>query len=360
MHRDLLTIFDHNAVMNPLVRYCLSWIIRALLVFALFSPLPALAQELLLNRSFETPVTPADGNNFYTTIGTEWSVINVTPANATPWNIIRPTAAYANNPTATPTGGANQYLDINSAAGRIVQTVTFPSAGMVDISGWFSVRDFSQALSGLIINVRNSSGTVVATTSTSFAASDPIGLWKQAAATNLPVAAGAHTFEVEIPNYANFDIASLVFKPALAFSKTSAIISDPVNGTVNPKYIPGAVTEYSFVTSSPSSYTVASNSLSLTDMTPAGLAVVVADIAGGGSGPAAFVAGSTGLTYAFTSLASASDQIDFSSDGGTTWTYVPVADANGVDNAVTTVRLRPQGTMAASSAFTFRIRYWIK
>jgi hypothetical protein len=345
--------------MKALLRPAISAIARLLLALALFSPAPVLAQELLLNRSFETPVVPTNGNNFYTSIA-DWTVVNVTPANPIPWNIIRPWSGYANNPTTTPTGGGIQYLDINSAAGRIVQTVTFPSAGMVDISGWFSVRDFSQVLTGLIINVRNSSGTVVATTNTSFAASDPIGLWKQATALNIPVDAGTHTFEVEIPNYANFDIASLVFKPALTFSKTSVILSDPINGASNPKYIPGAVAEYSFVTTSPSSYTVTNNSIAVTDTTPAGLAVVVADIAGGGSGPAAFVAGSSGLTYAFGGVGSTTDQIDFSNDGGATWTHVPVADANGADNAITTVRLRPQGTMAASSAFTFRMRYRIK
>lgn len=319
---------------------------------------PAAAQELLINRSFESALTPTpvNGNNFYTTIP-NWTVINVNPSTQTiPWNIIRPHAGYANNPTVTPTGGGSLYLDINGASGSIRQTVTIPSQGMVDFSGWFSVRDFAQALSGLNINIRNSSNVVVATTSTSFAGTDPIGLWKLATASNIPLAAGTYTFEVDIPNFANFDLASLIFKPSLAISKTSTTISDSISAA-NPKSLPGAIMEYTLAASSPASYSVIANSIMLTDQTPANMAFVVTDIAGAGSGPAAFNAGSTGLTYTFASLASATDDIEFSNNNRASWTYTPVASANGTDTAVTTIRLRPKGPMAASSTLNFRVRY---
>ncbi len=320
---------------------------------------PAQAQELLSNRSFETPGAPANGNNFYTTIA-NWTVVNLTPAQAQPFNVIRAWSGYANNPTVTPTGGGAQYLDINSAAGSIRQVITVPSDGMIDISGWFSVRDFPQALTGLNINIRTTGGTLIATTSTSFAASDPIGLWKQASAINIPLAAGTYIFEVDIPDYANVDLVSAVFKPALTLTKTSAPYSDPQNGTTNPKLIPGGIAEYTLVATSPSSYTVSANTIVLTDATPANAELIVANIGGAGSGPAGFTAGSSGLTYSFTSLASTTDNIDFSNNNGASWTYTPVADANGADAAVTNVRLRPQGTMAASSSATFRLRYRIK
>ncbi len=330
-----------------------------LLLAALAGSVPAYAQELLLNRSFEAPVVPANGNNFYATIP-DWTIINVTPAQAQPFNVIRPWAGYANNPTATPTGGGIQYLDVNSASGSIRQTITLPSNGMIDISGWFSVRDFPQALSGLNINIRTTGGTLIATTSTSFVAADPIGLWKQASSANIPLAAGSYIFEVDIPNFANVDLMSAVFKPALALTKTSAPFSDPHNGTTNPKHIPGGVSEYTIAVTSPASYTVTSNTVVLTDTTPANTDLVVTDIGGAGSGPAAFAAGGSGLTYTFTSLASATDTIDFSNNGGATWTYTPVVGANGVDANVTTVRIRPQGTMAASSTATVRLRYRIR
>lgn len=322
-------------------------------------PVAARAQELLLNRSFETPVAPLQGNNFYATIP-NWTIFSIAPAQALPWNIVVPSASYAGNPSAPPTGGGIQYLDIHSAAGTIRQTVTVPSQGMVDVSGWFSVRDFPQALGGMTINIRDSGGVLVGTASTSFAATDPTGLWKQAATANIPVFAGTYIFEVVIPDYGNFDLASMVFKPAPTVTKTGVAYSDPVNGTVNPKQIPGGITEYSISATIPASYSVTSNSIIVSDGTPANLDLIVADIGAVGSGPSAFVPGTTGLSYSFTSLASAADNIDFSNDGGATWTYTPVVNAFGADSAVTNVRMKPQGTMAASSTFTFRLRYRVR
>lgn len=320
---------------------------------------PAHAQELLSNRSFETPVTPANGNNFYTTIP-DWTIVNVNPANATPFNVVRPWAGYTGNPTTPPTDGGVQYFDVNAAAGDLRQIVTVPADGMLDFSGYFSVRDNQQALSGLTINIRNAGGTIIAAANTSFLASDPIGLWKEVSGANVPVTAGTYIFEASIPNPANFDLASLVFKPALTLTKISAPYSDPENGTTDPKLIPGGIVEYTIGATSPPSYSVTSNSVVLTDPTPPGTDLVITDIGGAGNGPAEFTAGGTGLSYGFVALGSAADDIDFSNNGGATWTYTPVADANGVDDAVTNIRLRPQGAMAANSSFSFRVRYRVR
>jgi hypothetical protein len=116
------------------------------------------------------------------------------------------------------------------------------------------------------------------------------------------------------------------------------------------------VAEYTISATSPSAYTVTSNSIFVIDPTPANMELVVTTA----GGPAAFTAGASGLTYAFASLASTTDRIDFSNNNGATWTYTPAANANGTDPAVTHIRLRPQGTMAASSTFAFRVRYRIK
>ena len=323
---------------------------------ALALPPPALAQELLVNGSFESPVTPANGNNFYASISS-WTAFSVTPARPQPWNVIRPWSGYSGNPTATPSGGGVQYLDINSSAGTIRQTVTVPSQGMVDFGGWFSVRDFAQALTGLTINIRDAGGAIISTSSTSFAASDPIGLWKRAGANNVPLSAGTYIFEAVIPDFANFDIATMVFKPTLSVSKTSAAFSDPVNGTANPKLIPGGIAEYTITVASPSSYAVSSNSMFISDATPANSQLIVTDFGGVGSGPAAFTAGASGLTYSFASLASTSDGIEFSNNNGVSWTYAPSPNANGADPAVTNLRVRPQGTMAAGSSASVRLRY---
>ena len=99
------------------------------------------------------------------------------------------------------------------------------------------------------------------------------------------------------------------------------------------------------------------NSILIGDATPANSALVVTDIIGAGSGPAAFTAGTSGLTYSFISLASAADDIEFSNNNGLSWTYTPVTGANGTDPAVTNVRLRPKGVMAANTTLQFRLRY---
>ena len=321
---------------------------------------PGGAQEMLVNRSFEAPVVPSDGNNFYATIP-NWAVVADT-GNPQPVNIVRPTASYAGNPTAPPTGGDAQYFDVNASSGTLRQTVTLASAGMVDIGAWFSVRDNQQDLTGCIVNVRNAANAVVATVATSFAAAEPIGLWKRASANSIPLAAGSYTFEIVLPNPGNVDLATMVFKPPLAITKTSAAFSDPANGTTNPKLIPGALSQYTIAVTSPPGYAATSNSIVIVDPTPAGTDLAVGDLGAAGSGPAAFIQGSPSstLTYGFGGLANQTDDLDFSNNGGGSWTYVPVANAAGVDPAVTHVRLRPKGSMAASSSFSFRLRYRVR
>lgn len=317
---------------------------------------PAAAQELLANRSFESPVAPLLGNNFYATMPS-WTVAPGT-VQPLPVNLVRPHAGYTGNPAATPTGGGSQYFDVNATFGTVRQTVTLAADGLVDFSAYFSVRDNQQALTGLTVNIRNGANAVVASASTSFLASDPIGLWKQASASNVPLAAGTYVFELVMPNESNADLASMVYKPPLAIAKTSVAYSDPFNGTTNPKLIPGGIAEYILAVANPASYSVSANTIIVADATPANSDLVVATA----GGPAAFAQGtpSSTLTYAFTSLASATDDIEFSNNGGTNWTYTPVANANGVDPAVTNVRLRPKGTMAANSSFTFRLRYRVR
>jgi Domain of unknown function DUF11 len=179
------------------------------------------ATELLSNGSFELPAAPALGNNFYTTIPS-WSVVS-TPVIAQPFNIIKPSAAYLNNPSAPPVGGGTQYLDIASSAGVLTQSVTVTKTGWIDLSAWFSVRDFQQNLTGNTINLKNSSGTVIGTATTSFAATDAIGLWKTASVLHVNVTAGTYTVEVIVPDYANVDLISAnLITPDLSIVKAAS------------------------------------------------------------------------------------------------------------------------------------------
>ena len=91
----------------------------------------------------------------------------------------------------------------------------------------------------------------------------------------------------------------------------------------------------------------------------------VDDIAGAGSGPLAFIDGSTpsALAYSFVALGSTADDIEFSNDGGGTYNYTPVPDADGYDSNVTHFRGLTSGAFAASNgvnnpgfSFQFRVR----
>ena len=55
------------------------------------------------------------------------------------------------------------------------------------------------------------------------------------------------------------------------------------------------------------------------------------------------------MTYTFVALGDAGDDVSFSNDGGATFTYTPVPDANGVDPLVTTIRINPKGDFAGNS-----------
>jgi hypothetical protein len=177
------------------------------------------------------------------------------------------------------------------------------------------------------------------------------------------LAAGAVT-----GNYGSYPVSSLAPASAvltvtapLTIAKSSQTYSDPANGTTNPKAIPGGFVTYSVTVANPGSGTVDNNSIVIADPTPANLSLFVGNLVGS-SGPVVFTDGSpsSGLTYTYTSLASTTDDVEFSKDGGATWTYVPVPNASGVDALVTHIRFKPKGTMAAHSSFSLQFRYVVK
>jgi len=152
-----------------------------------------------------------------------------------------------------------------------------------------------------------------------------------------------------------------VSAPALAVTKSAQTISDPVNGTSNPKAIPGAFVHYTITVNNPGG-AVDSNSLFLADAIPANADLFVGNLGGAGSGPMAFTNGSpsSGLSYTFTSLASATDDVSFSNIGGTTFVYTPASGADNVDASVTHIRINPKGAFNGNSNFQIRFRVRVK
>ncbi|MEA3008390.1 MAG: hypothetical protein QOJ91_82 [Sphingomonadales bacterium] len=155
---------------------------------------------------------------------------------------------------------------------------------------------------------------------------------------------------------------NVVTPAALTLSKASQASTDPLNGAVNPKLIPGARVAYTVTVANPNAFAATADSILVIDPTPAKLSLYVGNISGSSGGPLRFTNGATAsaLTYTFTSLASTADDIDFSNDGGATWTYVPTPDSQGADPLVNRIRIRPKGAMAANSSFSLLFGYVIK
>lgn len=155
----------------------------------------------------------------------------------------------------------------------------------------------------------------------------------------------------------------MVFKPprpALTVTKTSEVLSDPVNGAANPKRIPGAVVRYSVNVLNSGRGTIDASTLAIADPVPANTDLYVGSVSGAA---VEFIDGATasGLAFALAANVSYSNQ----PGGGAPYTYTPVPDAAGYDSAVTGLRIAPTGVMnaaagAATPSFTVRFRTRIR
>ena len=125
--------------------------------------------------------------------------------------------------------------------------------------------------------------------------------------------------------------------------------------TNNPKAIPGAKLRMTMQIENPNPFALDGDTLAVTLPTPAGLQVA---LDGDGTASTAYVVTAEGspassLAVNYTAPASTTDDVDFSSNSGTSWTYDPSASPKSVTN----VRIRPRGTMAAGSSFSVSLPY---
>jgi uncharacterized repeat protein (TIGR01451 family) len=153
--------------------------------------------------------------------------------------------------------------------------------------------------------------------------------------------------------------ATVTVVTPFSLAKSSQASTDPFNGAASPKLIPGARANYTVTVANPNPFAATADSIILLDPTPTNLSLYVSHIVGASGGPVRFTDGATAssLTYTFTSLASTTDDVDFSNDGGATWTYVPTPNGQGADPLVNRIRIRPKGAMAANSSFTLLFGY---
>lgn len=202
-----------------------------------------------------------------------------------------------------------------------------------------------------------SAATIAAASSCTYAV-DTKGLTSGSKTNTIPAGALTASYASGAATTLADATATVTISPPLTIVKSSIAYSDPLNNLTNPKQIPGGFVTYTLAIANPATLAVDSNSIVIVDATPANLQFFVGNVSGS-SGPALFADGSpaSGLTYTFTSLASTTDDLEFSNNGGTSWTYVPTANANGVDTAITHIRIRPKGAMAAGTTFNLQLRY---
>lgn len=135
----------------------------------------------------------------------------------------------------------------------------------------------------------------------------------------------------------------------LEITKTSQVISDPVNGTTNPKLIPGAIVEYAITVRNFGTGPVDSSSIVIIDTMPAEMAFATGT-------PVTFTNGTptSGLgTF------NASTMVRYSSAPGgvTPYTYTPVG---AFDRSVRGIRIAPTGIMAGATSATSQPSFTIR
>ena len=136
----------------------------------------------------------------------------------------------------------------------------------------------------------------------------------------------------------SFDVEA----PEPLVMKTVSAVSDPVDGSTNPKAIPGAVLSYTVVVYNTGKGPIDSDSLAITDAVPANSSFELK-----GSPPFTFTDGAVPSGLSVTAGSDAN--IAYSSDGGSTWSYTPTCSRPCVDPAITNIKITPAGQMVGTT-----------
>lgn len=157
--------------------------------------------------------------------------------------------------------------------------------------------------------------------------------------------------------------ATLTVTPRNAtMTTTSTTTWDPVNTTNNPKALPGSRRSVAVAFTNPDIVALDGGPVELIVPTPSGTLIAL-DGDGASSGAAIkLIDGSpaSSMTTRYTAPSDTGDDVEFFSDNGQSWTYIPAAGDIASESAVTHVRVTARGTMAAGSSFSVRVPYLVK
>lgn len=150
----------------------------------------------------------------------------------------------------------------------------------------------------------------------------------------------------------------------IAIAMSSRIVASPVKTADGPSVIPGTVLDYSLGVAGPSGSAQAASGFAFGTAVPDRMMLFVGDLEASGAGPVVFNDTGSGLQFNFEALASLTDALEFSNNGGQSFDYSPVPDADGYDGNVTHIRMKPIGnlnpTAERQSRFSFRYRMKVK
>lgn len=135
-----------------------------------------------------------------------------------------------------------------------------------------------------------------------------------------------------------------VVTPALSIQKSTAVLSDPVNATSNPKRIPGSILRYTVTVTNTGQGSIDASTLVITDPLPSDVELCVAATCGGAL---SFANGAppSGLSFTYATDVSYSA----APSGGAPFTHSPSATPEGYDPNIRGIRIAPTGVMSGAS-----------
>lgn len=148
--------------------------------------------------------------------------------------------------------------------------------------------------------------------------------------------------------------------PTISILSTSTW--DPVDGTSRPKALPGAKRRVTMTVVNPDIVPLDVGAVIVVVPSPVGTAIALDGDGASGGSAITIAEGSPAstLTMRYSGPDDMTDDVDFSSDAGQSWSYAPIVGNAVSQSAVTHVRIRARGTMAKQSTFSVSVPYLIR
>lgn len=137
---------------------------------------------------------------------------------------------------------------------------------------------------------------------------------------------------------------------------SSRIVADPL-GSQRPKALPGALVEYELQVSNFDTRLLDHGGFAITSPVPRQLMLLIANPASPDLSPFQFEKRSDATVCRVGDMGIAGSCLQFSSNGGASFDYVPNPGTDGVDSRITHVRFRISGTDAPGEVTAFILRY---